>query len=237
MLGLFAGFAIGIRGYFTYLVVLYSSKGASIMEISKQQVAGELPETMAVSAVPTALGIFAPISFALATPIGLLATYLVLTNFFRIVEWYIGEPGGDPVLTAIDALGRRLFGRHQVKSAQRERTRLEGTAEPDRRYDGQWAGLPDAAFVIVAARRKPGWTKGTWIITNDGWFTLGEPFDRPMPQGVRTIYPLMEQGNTLDVLRKGVSYELPPLRKGGNPAKAGHHMKTKDDTSPPPEAS
>ena len=234
LIGLFAGFAIGIRGYFAYLTALYASPGASILEISKQQVAGKLPETLEVSGVPMTLGILAPITFALATPMGLLATYLVLSGFFRVVEWYIGEPGGDPLLTGIDALGRRLFGRHQVNSAQRERTRLEGAEEPDRRYDGEWAGLTGVDFVVVAARRKPGWTKGTWVITSEGWFKLGEPFDRPMPQGIRTIYPLTLE-NTLEVLRKGVSYELPPLRKGANPAKAGYHKK--DDTSPRPQAS
>ena len=234
MIGLFAGFAIGIRGYFQYLVALYSSKGASILEISKQQVAGALPETAEVSAIPMTLGILAPISFALATPIGLLATYLVLTNFFRVIEWYIGEPGGDPILTGLDSLARRLFGRHQVKSARRERERLEGKEEPDRRYEGTWADMPEVDFVIVAARRKPRWTKGTWIITaTDGWYTLGEPFDRPLPQGVRTIYPLTLQTTTLDVLRKGEPYELPPLRKGGDPGP----RKKKPDTSPPPEAS
>ena len=41
--------------------------------------------------------------------------------------------------------------------------------------------------------------------------TLGEPFDRPMSNGLRTVYPLTLQ-TTADVLRKGLSYELPPLR-------------------------
>jgi hypothetical protein len=58
-----------------------------------------------------------------------------------------------------------------------------------------------------------------------------------MPQGLRTVYPLLLQTNTLEVLRNGVSYELPPLRsasqrKGGHygvvnaghPAKAGEHQ-------------
>jgi hypothetical protein len=220
LLGLLAGFAIGIRGYFSYLVALYSSPGASILEISKQQVAGKLPETVDVSGVPAALGILAPITFALATPVGLLATYLVLTGFFRVTAWYTGEPGGDPLLTGIDALGRRMFGRHQHRSAQRERTRLEGAEEPDRLYEGAWADLPDATYVVVAARRKPGWTKGTWVITSDGWYTLGEPFDRPLPQGIRTVYPLTVQGATLDVLRKGVSYELPKLRSSRRAAPA-----------------
>ena len=48
---------------------------------------------------------------------------------------------------------------------------------------------------------------GTWVITNDGWFTLGEPFDRPTPNGLRTVYPLTLQTTTLAVHRKGVSYQ------------------------------
>lgn len=221
LLGLLAGFAVGIRGYFNYLRVLYDSSGASILEISKQQAAGKLPETLEVSGGPAALGILAPITFALATPIGLLATYLVLTGFFRVAQWYIGEPDGDPLLSGVDTLGRRLFTSHRDRSERAARQKLEGDEEPDRRYEGAWAGLTGVDFVVVAARRKPGWTKGTWVITAEGWFKLGEPFDRPMPQGIRTIYPLTLE-NTLEVLRRGVSYELPPLRQArAKPPKGG----------------
>jgi hypothetical protein len=222
---MFAGFALGIRGYFAYLAVLYSSPGASILEISKRQVTGELPETAAVSGLPMTLGILAPITFALATPVGLAATYLVLTGLIRSVGSYIGEPHGDPILTGIDTLARRTFTSQRQRAARHERARLEGADEPDRRYEGTWAGLTGVEFVVVSARRKPGWTPGTWIITSDGWFKLGEPFDRPMPQGVRTIYPLTVE-NSLDVLRKGVSYELPPLRKA----------RAKETASPPVES-
>ena len=87
--------------------------------------------------------------------------------------------------------------------------------------------------MIVAARRKPDWQKGTFVVTSDGWFTLGEPFDRPTPNGLRTIYPLMLQ-TTPDVVRKAVTYELPPLRQTrANPPKGGHHPET---TKPPVES-
>ena len=83
--------------------------------------------------------------------------------------------------------------------------------------------------MVVAARRKPGWVTGTWVITNDGWFTLGEPFDRPTPNGLRTVYPLTLQTSTLEVLRKGVSYELPPLRSTRvHPPHGGHHQARND---------
>lgn len=212
LLTFLAGFAIGIPGYFAYLDRLYTGEqGLSILEISKRQVSGELPETAAVSALPAAAGMLLPISFALFSPLGLFATYLVVTGLFRVATWYIGEPHGDPMLTGIDALAKRLTQSRRQRTTRVARERLEGMDEPDRRYDGEWAGLTGVDFVVVSARRKLDWTRGTVVITDDGWFTLGEPFDRPMPQGLRTVYPLTLQ-TTPDVLRKGVAYQLPPLR-------------------------
>lgn len=206
-----AGAALGIRGFFAYLAHMSSASAASILDVSRMQVDGRLPETAAVSAVPAALWMVAPVAFAFFTPIGLFAVYLVASGWFRVVSWWIGSPHGDPLLTGIDALVHRGRVSAAARSTQRERLEAEGTDEPDRRYTGDWADVPDADFVIVAARRKPDWTAGTFVITPDGWFTLGRSFDRPMPQGVRTIYPLTLL-TTMDVMRKGVAYELPPLR-------------------------
>jgi hypothetical protein len=149
----------------------------------------------------------------------------------RAVSSWIDEPFGDPILTGVDTLLHRTRRSRAVRASSRDRNALEGADEPDRRYPGAWADLPHADFVIVAARRKTGWTKGTFIITPDGWFTLGEQFDRPMPQGVRTIYPLTALA-TLDVLRQGVSYELPPLRPHApRPSRA-----TRETSRPPSES-
>lgn len=208
---LFVGFAIGIPGYFRYLDRLRGVSAISILEIAKLQVAGKLPETTEVSAVPSAIYALAPISFALFTPFGLFATYIVVSSIVRLASSYIDEPFGDPIITGVDALGSRLFGSHRARTHRVARERLEGAEVPDRRHDGEWAGLTGVDFVIVSARRKLDWQKGTFVITNDGWFTLGEPFDRTTPHGLRTIYPLTLQ-TTPDVVRKSVSYELPPLR-------------------------
>ena len=205
------GFIVGVPGYFAYLDRLRNAKGVSVMDISKLQLEGKLPETAQVSAIPTALAAMAPITFALFTPLGLFASYLVFSGLVRVVASYIDEAHGDPILTGGDWLGRRLFTSQKQKAARVERAKLEKIDEPDRRYDGEWAGLTGVDFVIVSARRKPGWTKGTWVTTDDGWFVLGEPFDRPMPNGLRTIYPLTLQ-NTLEAVRKSVPYQLPPLR-------------------------
>jgi hypothetical protein len=190
LLTLFAGTTLGITGFFAYI--------ERILRLSE------------FTAPP--LMILVVVSYVIGTPRGVFSLYLVFSGLVRAVAWYIGEPHGDPILTGIDSAWRRW--RH-AKDRRRQtdaRLALEKRDEPDRLYDGAWAGLPDATYVVVAARRKPGWDKGTWVITNDGWFTLGEPFDRPMPNGLRTVYPLTLQTSTLDVLRKGVSYELPPLR-------------------------
>lgn len=214
LLTMLAGFAIGIRGYFAFLERLRHVSGVSIMDISKAQIEGRLPETADVSAIPTALAATAPITFALFTPLGLFATYLVLTGLVRSAAAYIDEAHGDPILTGVDWLGRRIFTSQQQRSVRTAREKLEGAVEPDRRYHGEWAGLTGVDFVIVAARRKPDWNRGTFVISSDGWFTLGEPFDRPTPNGLRTIYPLTLQ-KTPDVVRRSVQYQLPPLHQSG----------------------
>jgi len=80
-----------------------------------------------------------PVAFALFTPLGLLATYLVLTSIYRIAASYRDEAQGDPLLTSIDAMARRLFGSHQQHSERTKREQLERADEPDRRYGGDWA--------------------------------------------------------------------------------------------------
>lgn len=204
------GFVVGVPAYFVFLDRLRGVKGVSIYDISTAQIEGRLPETAEVSAMPSVMYMTAPVQF-LFTPLGFLAAYMVLTGLFRVVASFVDEAQGDPLLTGLDTIVRRLFTKQQQRSARVERQKLEKADEPDRRYDGEWAGLSGVDFVIVAARRKPGWTKGTWVITPDGWYVLGEPFDRPMPNGLRTIYPLTAQ-TTLEAVRKSVSYELPPTR-------------------------
>jgi hypothetical protein len=201
LLTFFAGTTLGITGFFSYMAYVLAQREWT--------------------APPFMIYVF--ISYVFATPRGLFSVYLTATGLLRAVAWYTGEPFGDPTLTGIDWLWHRLRSDAHQRSARNTRLALEKVEEPDRRYDGEWAGLPDVTCVVVAARRKPGWTKGTWVITSDGWFTLGEPFDRPMPNGLRTVYPLTLQTSTLEVLRKGVSYQLPPLRKApGQMAKAAH---------------
>jgi hypothetical protein len=211
LVNFFAGAAFGIAGYFEFMAYVLGQR--------------------LWTAPPFMIYVF--ISYVFFTPRGLFSLYLVASGFFRYGAWFVGEPHGDPILTLIDSTWRRLLNRQHVTRQRNDRLALERDDEPDRRYDGEWAGLPGVDFVIVSARRKPGWTKGTYVVTTDGWFVLGDPYDRPMPNGLRTVYPLTEH-KTLEVLRRGVSYELPPLRS--NPPKGGHHVFPRETARPPEES-
>lgn len=191
MLTLFVGAALGITGFFAYMKDVLAARE--------------------FTAPPFMLAVF--LGYVFFTFRGVFSLYLVISGVVRAAASYTGEPFGDPILTGVDTLARLTFTKRRQRSTAVAREKLEKIDEPDRRYDGDWAGLSGVDFVIVAARRKPGWTKGTWVITDeDGWYVIGEPFDRPMPNGLRTIYPLSEQ-KTLEPVRKSVRYRLPPLRK------------------------
>ena len=211
LLTLFIGVAVGIRGYFAYLDALRHIDGLSMLAVGQAQVSGALPETTSASVAPFAVAATAPFAFALLSPLGLVATYLTASGFLRLVAAYVDESFGDPLLTGLDTLLHRTISARRARAERQARAQREGADEPDRLFPGSWADRPDATYLVVAARRKPGWTPGTFVITSDGWFTLGEPFDRPLPQGLRTVYPLTAQTDGAGVLRKGVSYELPPL--------------------------
>jgi hypothetical protein len=184
------GAALGITGFFAHMAFILAQREWT--------------------APPMMIYVF--IGYLIGTWRGVLSLYLTFTGMLRAIGWLVDEPFGDPILTGLDSLISRGRVSQRQRSARVAREKLEGNDEPDRRYPGEWAGLPDVAFVIVAARRKPGWTKGTWVITDDGWFVLGEPFDRPTPHGLRCVYPLTVQ-DTLEAVRKSVQYQLPPLRE------------------------
>ncbi len=115
--------------------------------------------------------------------------------------WYTGEPVGDPILTGIDWRVASSDDSDDARAidAERSAARSKRSTNPIGGMTAHGPASTDVTYVVVAARRKPGWTKGTWVITSDGWFTLGEPFDRPMPNGLRTVYPLTLQ--TIDTRR------------------------------------
>jgi hypothetical protein len=137
--------------------------GLSILEISQQQVQGRLPESVEVSGAPAAVYALGPLAFALFSPLGLFATYLVVSSIVRLASSYIDEAHGDPILTGVDALSRRGATTRKHRTERGARAKLE----------------------------------------------------RPIPNGLRTVYPLTLQ-TTPDVVRRAINYDLPPLRLKGS---------------------
>ena len=153
---------------------------------------------------------FGPLTFVVATPIGAVTFYLVITSIFRIITAWVDDPQGDPLLTIGDWLLFRQKEKREVRQKKELRESLEGAEVHDRLVTGAKAGIPDAELVVIASRVKAGWVKGAYIITSDKWYRLAEPVHRDTPNGLRTLYPMSEVRDH-EVLRKGIEYELPTL--------------------------
>ncbi|HLA78274.1 MAG TPA: hypothetical protein VJU18_11895, partial [Vicinamibacteria bacterium] len=136
-----------------------------------------------------------------------------LTGFLRLAAAYAEEPHGDPILSGLDHALRAASNRIRRDRWAELRQRLEGAEVPDLCLQGEAAGEPEASYVIIASRRKPGWEKGVFVVTTDTWYRLGEPCDRRYPGGLRTVYMLFEVAKA-EVLRRSVYYELPRVSEG-----------------------
>jgi hypothetical protein len=216
-----AGLFVGIPGFLAYAQRASDALAEATLEVGAKQAANPLPGQNEITTLaPMSLSGLSIVAFLLATPTGWLATYLVATGILRTVSSLLSEPFGDPVLTGLDALLVRTRGGARESRARRLREREEGPETPDRLFRADWAGAADADLVVVASRRKPDWTNGAFVITSDKWYTLGEPFDLRLPEGLRTIYPLTEQ-KVCEVLRRGVLYDLPALEPARRPTVPG----------------
>ncbi len=153
---------------------------------------------------------FSLFTFAFFTPLGLLCTYLGVTGAVRAISVVCDDPRGDPIVSGVDFVARRVRQTVARRRARRVRAKLEGPEVPDRLLSGAAAGFPDADFVVVASRRKPDWEAGVFVVTHDKWYRLGTPVERQMAGGLRTLSPLTAL-RTQEVLRRGVPYQLPPL--------------------------
>jgi len=213
LLTMMSGVAVGLRGFLDYATAAASAANDATLDLATRQIRGEIPPdvsiTTAATVVVSALSI---VAFVFFTPLGLISVYLTASGAVRAVSSLIDEPFGDPILTGLDSLLGRTRRGMRDSYRRRARARAEGPEVSDRLFTGEWAGLPDVTCVLVSSRRKTGWNPGVFVITSDQWYTLGEPFDLQMPDGLRTAYPLRKQ-TTNEVLREGVRYELPRLEK------------------------
>ncbi len=188
------GFYLGFRGFLAY--------AAGVAE-SSLQLTDEIGFSMSVSA-------FSLFLFALTTPTGLLATYLFLSGALRAVAAVAGEVRGDPLLSLADSLVDTRRKRQAVAQAIAVRAALEGPELPDVLERGEAAGFPDAEWVVIASRLKPGWENGVFVVTQDRWYRILRRIDRPTLDGLKAVYLLGSVGQA-EVLRRSVAYEHPQL--------------------------
>lgn len=202
------GFAVGIPGFVRYAARAGSAITDAMIETAHEVNKGRAP----AEAMPGsfAVSLFSMVAFAFLTPTGWLASYLVATGLYRCMASAVGDPRGDPLLAATDLGVGAAVGTMRRRRAAAERERLEGAEVPDVRLTGRDGGALEAAYVIVASRRKRGWEPGVIVITAEAWYRIGSSFERRTPGGLRTVYPLLEVAAT-EVLRRSVTYELPPL--------------------------
>jgi hypothetical protein len=204
---LFAGAAIGVRGFLAHahqtaslaidsqLTKVFTDPGAGYSQGMSQGFAG--------------LAIF---TFLLLTPLGWLTLYLVAGGGYRMGAAWFDDPFGDPILTAADAVLWRLAARRRLRIAREDREAREGPAVADRVVSSEAAGLPGCDFVVVSSRRKPGWERGVAVFTAEGCYRLGEPVEQTIAGRLRTLYPLTAHGD-LEAIRRRVDYDLPAAVK------------------------
>lgn len=194
ILAVAAGVLLGLRGFLAY--------------------AGQASEAAlrATDGIGTSIGISALsiVAFVLLTPLGWLAAYLFLSGLLRVFLSVTGEIGGDPLVTLVDGVLHRRGIERMFRRAAADRERWEGPAVPDVVMRGVDAGWLEASFVIVASRLKAGWEKNVTVVTAHGWFRLGAPEDRHLPEGLRVFYPLYPMGGA-EVMRRSVAYDHPAL--------------------------
>ena len=217
ILTLIVGFAAGVHGFLSYAQRAAETLTAAALEIAGRQTSGAVGGPEVTTAAPVAISALSLFAFLLLTPLGLLSLYLVVSGLLRAVSSFAGEPRGDFILSGIDALLSRSATSWREGSHRRARERDEGPEVADRLVSGAWANLSGVDYVVLAARRKPDWSKGGTVVTSDRWYTIGEAFDVRVAGALRTAYPLTEQ-KVPEILRRGVAYELPRLERRAPPA-------------------
>jgi len=202
VLTVFAGGMGGIAGFVTFAQRQAAAINDAVLASPGAASAGDELSTLTLQGMST----LSVVAFFL-TPTGLITAYLTLSGLARSVSAAIAEGYGDPVLTAIDAAAHRLGRRSSATRRRRSREALEGPAVPDQIARGAQLGI-DADLVIVCARRKTGWDRGTIVHSREQWYRVGAIEERTIRGVLRTLYPLNEVKDHA-VFRRQVEYEIP----------------------------
>lgn len=208
LLTFLSSFAVGIPGLLRYAGLAAGDVADNIILTSHAVNTGRAP----LMALPGAFAVslFSLPAFLFFTPVGWLSTYLFVTGLYRSIASATGEPQGDPLLDLLEARWTAARRRRRERMAAAERRALEGPEVPDVLLSGPDGGVPEAEYVVIASRLKPGWEQGTFVMTPDAWYRLGPPFDRHYVHGLRRVYPLIRPGEA-EVIRRQVRYQLPPF--------------------------
>lgn len=192
------GIGLGIPGYIGFVRVVTGDANSALIGAQSDLV--QIPGWALLSL---------PI-FLLTTPLGLASMYLTASGFLRAAGAFLADDvRGDYLLTAGDALIRRVVAHEDRVRQAATREALEGPAVPDRLVTGAQIGRPEFELVILASRQKPDWAPNAYLVTPDGRaFRLGRAFDFTSRAGLRAGYPLTEL-RTLDAIRHSIPYELP----------------------------
>jgi len=194
-----AGVLIGFDGFLRYAARV----GETMAPLAHETAGGPFSIGMGVSALslPT---------FALLTPLGLFSSYLFVSGIVRAAMVAAGSPGGDPILTLADGVIGPMVRERARERAVAERAALEGPEVADVLALGADLGFPDAEWVVIASRLKPGWECGVFVVTTDRWWRIGAACDRRLAGGLRALYPLHAVA-AAEVIRRSVYYDHPQL--------------------------
>lgn len=203
LLTMMLGMAIGLPAYLSFMEDASDGFNTAI---------GADPD---VGIRSTGWGIAGLPIFLFATPVGLLSNYLVNSGLIRFASAYIvDDVRGDFILTGLDALVRRIWGRTDAYDRRRAREKLEGRETPDRLVTGAQVEKPELELVLLSSRRKKEWAPSSYLVSADGSaFRIGQPFDVTTATGLRTAYPLTKLRGG-EAIRHSILYELPPLWRG-----------------------
>lgn len=214
LLTVFLAFAIGVPG-----LLRYAARAGSAVTDTMLDTAGKVNQGQAsLEKMSEAylLSMLTLPAYLLFTPRGLVALYLGGSGLFRCLAFATGEARGDPLIGGVDAALRASRSRRRARLEAGEREAQEGPEVPDVLLSGRDGGAPEAVYAVVASRRKPGWSEGTFVLDGATRYRIGRPFDRRYPGGLRTVYPLVEAAQA-EVMRRMVRYALPAPDGGAPP--------------------
>ncbi len=200
LLTMLVGLAVGIPGYLAFVQRVSGDVNTALIGAQSDLV--QIP----------GWGLLSLPVFLFATPLGLASMYLTASGFLRAAGAFLADDvSGDYLLTAGDALVRRVVARETRVRRRLAREALEGPIVADRLVTGEQIERPEFELVLLASRSKDAWEPNAYLVTPDGRaFRLGVSFDFESRGGLRTAYPLTEL-RTGEAIRHSIPYDLPPV--------------------------